>query len=153
MATARQLEHPKADLYEQDFLAWVEDQAEALRTRQIGALDWDNLVEEIESMGASQRRELGSRLAVLLMHLVKWHWQPEKRSKSWQLTILEQRREIRRLLKASPSLQRFIPDEIPEAWMDARKAASTETDIPALTFPTECPWDAETQVLADWLPE
>ena len=90
MATARQLEQA-SNLYEQDFLAWIDEQGQALKARQVAALDWDNLVEEIESMGRSQRNELKSRLWVLLMHLIKWHWQLERRSMSWQLTIKEQR--------------------------------------------------------------
>ncbi|HUX19488.1 MAG TPA: DUF29 domain-containing protein [Acidithiobacillus sp.] len=102
MATARQLEHPKAGLYEQDFFAWVQDQAEALRAQQAGALDWENLLEEIESMGRSERNALESRLSLLLTLLMKWQWQPEKRSKSWMQTIREQRKAIRKILKRVP---------------------------------------------------
>ena len=102
MATARQLEQPITNLYEADFLAWTESQAEALRTRQIGALDWVNLLEEVESMGASQRRELKNRMRILLMHLIKWHWQPERRGSSWGSSIDVQRYEMADLFDTSP---------------------------------------------------
>jgi hypothetical protein len=93
MATAKQLEQTGTNLYEQDFLAWTISQAEALRARQAVALDWANLLEEVESMGASQRRELRNRMRVLLMHLIKWQWQPERRGASWGSTIDVQRYE------------------------------------------------------------
>jgi hypothetical protein len=147
MATARQLEQPITNLYEADFLAWTESQAEALRARQVGALDWVNLLEEVESMGASQRRELESRLTVLLMHLIKWVWQPGKRSTSWRLTIMGQRREIERLIKQSPSLKPVIPEVLGELWSDAREDAEVETGLPLQTFPNACPWDMNNQIL------
>ncbi|MHB1530826.1 MAG: DUF29 domain-containing protein [Acidithiobacillus sp.] len=153
MATARQLEHAKTDLYEQDFLAWIDDQAQALRERQTGALDWENLREEIESMGRSQRNELKSRLRVLLMHLIKWHWQPEKRTASWTLTIKEQRAALADLLETSPSLKTGTPRIIPSVWTFARDAAATETGMGIDTFPESCPWDMDTHILADWWPE
>jgi|AOMQ01.1.fsa_nt_gi hypothetical protein len=154
MATARQLEQPITNLYEVDFLAWTESQAGALRARQVGALDWVNLLEEVESMGVSQRRELENRLAVLLMHLIKWRWQPEKRGTSWKLTIRGQRREIEKLLKQSPSLKPSVPEVIGEAWNDAREDAEDETGLPLPTFPKACPWDVTTQILdREWWPE
>jgi hypothetical protein len=123
MATARQLEHTKTDLYEQDFLAWTEDQAEALRTKQAGALDWENLLEEVESMGRNERNAMESRLSLLLTHLMKWQWQPEKRGKSWMQTIREQRKAIRKILKNSPSLRSHVPEMLAEAWAEARDDA------------------------------
>lgn len=154
MATARQLEQTTTSLYEQDFLAWTENQAAALRTHQVSDLDWSNLLEEVESMGASQRRELESRLTVLLMHLIKWVWQPEKRSTSWKLTIQGQRRELLRLVKQSPSLKPLIPEVLDEVWSDARDDAEMETGLPSQTFPNSCPWDVNSQVLdKTWWPE
>lgn len=154
MATARQLEQPTTDLYERDFLAWTENQAEALRTRQVDAIDWVNLLEEVESMGASQRRELESRLTILLMHLMKWVWQPEKRTTSWKLTIQGQRRELVRLIKQSPSLKPLIPEVLGELWNDARDDAEVETGLPLQSFPAACPWDVSSQVLnKEWWPE
>lgn len=152
MATARQLEHAP-NLYEQDFLSWIEAQAQALKDRQVAALDWDNLVEEIESMGRSQRNELKSRLRVLLMHLIKWHWQPEKRSTSWQLTIKEQRLSLRDLLEMSPSLRLSLPVLLPKAWQDASSSAALETGLKESTFSEICPWSVEDVLLDGWLPE
>ena len=91
MATARQFDQPRMDLYEQDFLAWIELQVEALRSRQASRLDWDNVLEEMECMGRSEKNALRSRLQGLLMHLMKWQWQPDKRSKSWASSIRNQR--------------------------------------------------------------
>ena len=153
MTTARQLGHTKTDLYEQDFLAWTEDQAEALRTKQAGALDWENLLEEVESMGRNERNAMESRLSLLLMHLMKWQWQPEKRSKSWMQTIREQRKVLRKILKNSPSLRSHIPEMLPEAWAEAKDDAAFETELPLSIFPEACPWSLDTQVLADWMPE
>lgn len=153
MATARQLEHPKAGLYEQDFFAWVQDQAEALRAQQAGALDWENLLEEIESMGRSERNALESRLSLLLMHLMKWQWQPEKRGKSWMQTIREQRKAIRKILKNSPSLRNYVPEMLPEVWVEAREDAAFETELPMSIFPGKCPWSLDTHILTDWVPE
>ncbi len=142
-----------ANLYEADFLAWTESQADALRTRQVGALDWVNLLEEVESMGVSQRHELRSRLKQLLMHLIKWQWQPERRGPSWLTSIGNQRYEINGLLKDSPSLKRFIPDIMVDAWARARVEANEETGIQVKSFPEVCPWSLEREILSEWLPE
>ena len=152
MATARQLEQA-SNLYEQDFLAWIDEQGQALKARQVAALDWDNLVEEIESMGRSQRNELKSRLRVLLMHLIKWHWQSEKRSTSWQLTIKEQRLSLRDLFEMSPSLRPSLPVLLPKAWQDASSSAALETGLKESVFPDVCPWSVEDVLRDGWLPE
>lgn len=154
MATARQLEQPITNLYEADFLAWTESQAEALRTRQIGALDWVNLLEEVESMGVSQRHEQKNRLRILLMHLVKWHWQPEKRTSSWRETIIEQRASLEDLMDTSPSLKNAVLDEVFNGvWAKAIKTAALETGLPIKTFPSECPWAVADVMSQDWMPE
>ena len=153
MATARQLEHTKTDLYEHDFLAWTEEQAQALREKQAGRLDWGNLLEEIESMGASQKQEIRNRLRVLLMHLIMWHFQSEKHTPSWQSTIAVQRHDIEDVLEDSPSLRRLIPEMLPKAWTRARLEASLETQLPMDNFPVECPWAIDDVLDADWWPE
>ena len=96
-------------LYESDFYGWTELQAKALANRQVEALDWQNLREEIISLGKQEYRELVSRLTVLVGHLLKWEYQPDKRSRSWFLTIREQRRGIRRHLQGNSSLKSQIP--------------------------------------------
>ncbi|MDD2748695.1 MAG: DUF29 domain-containing protein [Acidithiobacillus sp.] len=153
MTTARQLEQPITNLYDADFLAWIEDQAQALRTRKANSLDWDNILEELESMGKSEKNALRSHLRVLLMHLIKWQWQPHKQSKSWATTIRNQRLDLKYLLKDSPILKRLIPEMLPDAWDNAADEAAFETDLPASTFPKSCPWDIDTQTLANWWPE
>ncbi|MDD2748384.1 MAG: DUF29 domain-containing protein [Acidithiobacillus sp.] len=153
MTTARQLEQPVTNLYDVDFLAWIEAQAQALRTRKASSLDWDNILEELESMGRSEKNALRSHLRILLMHLMKWQWQPQKQSKSWATTIRNQRLDLKYLIKDSPSLKRLIPEILPDAWGDAADDAAFETGLPISTFPELCPWDIDTQILAKWWPE
>ena len=153
MTTARQFEQPITNLYEKDFLAWIEDQAQALRTRKANSLDWDNILEELESMGRSEKNALRNHLRILLMHLIKWQWQPQKQSKSWATTIRNQRLDLKYLIKDSPSLKRLIPEMLPDAWSNAADEAAFETELPISTFPELCPWDIDTQILANWWPE
>jgi len=139
-------------IYERDFYAWTQIQATLLREQQFTQLDLDHLIEEIESMGRSERRQLLSRLEILLMHLLKWQHQSELRGRSWELTIVEQRRRIAKLLSANPSLHNQLPDLLPEAYDDATFGAMRETGLPQATFPALCPWTME-EVLGDgWLP-
>jgi len=130
-------------LYETDFYAWLQQQARALRTRNFAHLDWDNLVEEIEDMGKNHQRALQSRLEVLLMHLLKWQFQPERQSRSWSFTIKEQRLRIATLIQKNPSLRAKIPEAIEEAYGYALFAAAEETGLDRAVFPTECPWTFE----------
>ncbi|MDJ0680442.1 MAG: DUF29 domain-containing protein [Xenococcaceae cyanobacterium MO_167.B52] len=96
--------------YQTDFYAWTQQQAELLRNKKIEQLDWSNLAEEIEDMGRSEKRQLESRLEVLIMHLLKWQFQPNLRSRSWQLTIKEQRLRLEKLLAENPSLKSKLTD-------------------------------------------
>ena len=140
-------------LYDEDFVRWTEDQAAALRAGHIDALDLENLAEEIESVGRRDRRELKSRLGVLLLHLLKGGHQPDKQTGSWDSTIRTQRSEIEEVLADSPSLRREVEASIGEAYPRARRNAAAETGLPLATFPETCPF-GEDQVLADeWLPE
>ena len=99
-----------SSLYKTDFYSWTQYQAQLIRSGNLEALDLDNLLEEIESMGRSERRQLSHRLDVLLMHLLKWLFQPDQRSNSWQGSIKEQRFRIYRLLKANPGLKPELDD-------------------------------------------
>ena len=99
-------------LYNQDFYQWTQEQAALLKAGALSQLDVENLIEEVESMGKTQKKELYSRMAVLLMHLLKWDFQTEQRSGSWKSTILTQRRELKFLLQDNPSLKRLIPDAV-----------------------------------------
>ena len=153
MATARQLERSSPTRYDRDFYVWTMEQADILRRRKPDWMDWENIAEELESMGKRDRRELISRLALLLMHLAKWQWQPDKRSQSWRATVKEQRKQMALLLKDSPSLDSFMRYSLQDAWRESARDAAEETGIPLGTFPDTCPWDIDTGVLADWWPE
>lgn len=128
-------------LYEQDFYGWTQRQAQALEQRQISELDWQHLQEEIQSLGRQEYRDLVSRLAVLLGHLLKWEFQPERRSRSWFLTIREQRRAIARHLQQNPSLKSRILEALEEGFAVGVDLALRETDLPIRTFPASCPYE------------
>lgn len=130
-------------LYERDFYAWTQEQAALMRAGRLADIDVVHLAEEIESMGARERRELISRLAVLLAHLLKWRYQPERRSVSWRLTINEQRRQLALLLEDSPSLAIKLDDFLPRAYQHAARAALEQTGLLQSPFPPTCPYAAE----------
>ncbi len=139
--------------YEQDFFAWTVEQARLLRGGELSAIDAANIAEEIESMGRSDRRELRSRLTVVLMHLLKWRHQPDARSTSWAGTIREQRRQIELIVDDSPSLRPFIIEALPQSYSDARESAVEETGLPATEFPAECPFTLDEVLSRSFLPE
>jgi hypothetical protein len=129
----------QSDFYDQDLYAWAMTSARMLRDRRFDALDWEHIAEELESMGKSELRALESRLAVLLAHLLKWQFQPEKRSKSSQRTLIEQRKRIARLLRDSPSLRPTLGDILPDAYDSASRLAAEETGSDESEFPQACP--------------
>jgi Domain of unknown function DUF29 len=139
--------------YEADFYAWTEEQARLLRDGELSAIDAANIAEEIESLGRSDRRELRSRLTVLLMHLLKWRQQPGDRSAGWLGTIREQRRQIELVLDDSPSLHPFVAAVLARAYGDARVDAAEETGLPATDFPLECPFTLDEVLSRSFLPE
>ncbi|MBD2188183.1 DUF29 domain-containing protein [Pseudanabaena mucicola] len=132
--------------YDHDFYAWTQEQSRLLRTGQLQLIDIQHLAEEIEDMGRAERRELESRLEILLMHLLKWQFQPSKRSRSWQLTIKEQRLRLQKHLKQNPSLKAAIADVFDDAYQLAVVSAERETGLDI--FPDICPYLIE-QVLID----
>jgi hypothetical protein len=125
---------------QQDFYAWTQQQAYLLRSRQFNKIDLEHLIEEVESMGNSELRELESRLTVLLMHLLKWQYQANFQTRSWILTIKEQRRRIVKRLQQSTSLKNKLDEIINDAYELARGDAADETGIPESYFPVTCPW-------------
>ncbi|MDJ0597958.1 MAG: DUF29 domain-containing protein [Crocosphaera sp.] len=129
-----------SNLYETDYLQWIESNLEKLRQKNYQDVDWENLLEEIEDMGRSERRALESNLIVLLLHLLKWQYQPEKRTGSWERSILEHRRRIKKALKESPSLKPYLSTIIDESYQEAIKQAKAETKLPLDTFPQQCPY-------------
>ncbi len=135
-------ETPTLPLYERDFAAWSKDQAEKLRKRMDADVDWENVAEEIESLGRSDRREILSRMAVLIAHLLKWEFQPGHRSHSWQSSISEQRIWIASIIKDSPSLRKYPRQVLKEAFDDAMPAAMKDTGLRRAHFPKEPPFTA-----------
>jgi Domain of unknown function DUF29 len=127
-------------LYEQDFHQWTQQMAAVLRNGHFDQLDIENIAEEIESLGRSDRRELKSRLTLLLMHLLKWHYQPEQRSNRWRATITEQRIRILDLLSESPSLVNYFKSEVDRCYNNAKALAADETELMPTTFPQDCPY-------------
>ena len=131
-----------ATSYETDVVAWSSEQARLIRAGQFDQLDLEHIAEEIEDVGKSEQRELASRMAVLIAHLLKWQYQPERQSASWKRTIKEQRRALAFHLKQVPSLKSRLAD--PEwqgaIWADAVTLAINETGMGG--FPDECPWAA-----------
>ena len=131
------------NLYEQDFYLWTQTIAQQLKENNFHEIDIPNLIEEIESMGRSEKRELKNRLIVLLMHLLKWQYQSEKRSESWRSTISKQRICIETLLEDSPSLQPLLTEVFEDCYQKARLRASDETGIKLNFFPKESPFTLE----------
>lgn len=139
--------------YEQDLYAWFSQNATLLREGRLAEIDLVHIADELEDMGISQLRALESRLTVLLMHLLKWQYQPIRRSKSWSNTIIEQRKQISKLLKRSPSLQHHLAESIADAYDSARRYAETETGLSINTFPEDCPYLWEKFMESDFFPD
>lgn len=138
--------------YEEDFVLWIEHQVQLLRERKFDLLDMDNLIEELDSMARHNRRELQSRLIVLIMHLLKCQAQPHRISRGWLGTIGEQRAEILLLLEESPSLRRQLPAYINDAFDTALKRASIETRLPLSSFPATNPFSESELLDFDYMP-
>ena len=138
--------------YDTDFYQWTQQQADLLRQGKLSALDIDHLLEEIESMGSSQKNSLQSYLFNVLMHLLKWQYQPQRRGTSWRMSIRNGRQHIQRLLRESPSLTPQLPAILEEEYPPARENAADETGLPLTTFPEQCPFTLE-QITGDYWPE
>lgn len=139
--------------YNQDFYAWLLNSAQLLREKKFAELDTENIAEELESMAKSDRRQLINRFAVLLAHLLKWQYQAEKRSKSWQRTIKEQRKRINILLEDSPSLKHEIDEKIHRAYELAILSAANETGLDEDTFPISCEYYLDDILQEEFYPE
>jgi hypothetical protein len=123
-----------------DYLGWLHRQAALLRTGELAAIDAAGIAGELEELGRAERDRLTSAFRVLLMHMLKWDAQPERRSRSWRASIGEQRRRIARLLEASPSLRPLVPEAMAEGYADALPWAALETGLADSDFPRECPY-------------
>ncbi|UMY17319.1 DUF29 domain-containing protein [Methylobacterium organophilum] len=144
---------PAADLYGTDFHAWTQAQAALLRARRFDELDLGNLIEEVASVGASEKREIESRLDILLAHLLTWAYQPGARTSSWQATLREQRMRIGRILKSSPSLKKYPAEVFSESYLAGRLEAARETGIDFSLFPEQPPFTVEQALDPDFLPK
>lgn len=138
----------KTVLYETDFSQWVDETTELIKDGRFSELDLPNLIEELQSLRISDKRALRGYLRVLLMHLLKWHFQPGKRTPSWRGSIRNARNEIEDILKDSPSLKNYIFESIDWCYARAVKLAVEETGLSLSVFPNSCPYLDE-QILDD----
>jgi Domain of unknown function DUF29 len=141
--------------YDRDVILWSEEQARLLRARRFDEIDIEHLADEIEDVGKSEKRELASRVAVLLAHLLKWTRQPESQSNSWRTTINDQRRRIALAIKETPSLKAVmrVADWQEGVWLDARSQARKEMGLTGDDLPEACPWPMEQAVDPEFWPE
>lgn len=129
--------------YADDLYGWVEDQIALLKAGRLSEIDTDNIAEELSDVGNEQYDKLESAIRVVLLHLLKWDHQPERRTRSWVGSIVEQRRRIARILKKNPSLKTYIAEAILEAYEDAQIDAAVETNLREDQFPIDCPYSWE----------
>ena len=134
----QRLANPLPNLYESDETAWLETMAELIREGRRDDLDYPHLSEYLSDMARRDKREVFSRLVTLLVHVLKWEYQPEHRSNSWRGTMVEQRRELREL-RESGSLRRHADEVLAKAYREAVQQAAAETGLAVATFPAECP--------------
>ena len=139
--------------YDKDFYGWVFHNAALIRAGRFHEVDAEHVAEELESMGKSDKRELINRLALLMAHLLKWQYQSVRRSKSWRLTIKEQRIQIRQLLEESPSLKHEIATKLDAAYEQAVVAVEIETALDESTFPARCPFTLDECLDSSFFPD
>jgi hypothetical protein len=144
---------PASSLYETDFYAWANEQAALLREGRLNEADIANIAEEIESMGRSEKRELVSRLAVLLTHLLKWRYQPGGRGSSWRASIAVQRGRLSDHLDDNPSLKPQVPMAVERAYREAVVVAGDETKLGEAAFPAASPWSFDEIMNPDYWPD
>ena len=127
--------------YKDDVYGWAQRQAALLRAGRLAEIDAEDVAEEIESVGRAEYDKLESALRVLLSHMLKWDYQPGRRSRSWTLTIREQRNRVKKWLRHNPSLRSLLDEVVAESYSDAFLEAARETDLPLATFPETNPYD------------
>lgn len=145
------LEKPRA--YEADYYGWTLDQAAAVRAGRFDLIDRKNLAEEIEDLGKSEKREIESRLVQVLLHLIKWQFQPEKRKGGWEASIRVHRQRLIKIIRENPSLKHYPGEEMLQAYMEARLAAEKETGIAYEAFPDACPFTIDEVLDETFLPD
>ena len=143
----------RTSTYDQDFYAWTQAQAAALRSARPNRFDWEHIAEELEAMGRSERDQMESRIRQILLHLLKWQFQPWLRSRSWRNSLWVQRRDLAKLLRRNPSLRGHIDEALVEEYPAAVAGALDETGLPDGAFPVTCPYSAEHLQDQDFLPD
>ncbi len=143
----------QTSLYDQDYYLWSQRMADLLRNKHWQELDIENIAEEIESLGRSEKRALESNLTILLMHLLKWRYQPNKQTNSWRFTIREHRQRIQKELTESPSLRPYLVEITPEIYENSRQLAADQTGLEITVFPLGCPFPLEQIQDPEFLPE
>jgi len=121
-------------LYETDIIEWVEQQVSLIKAHRYGEVDWPHLLEEIEDLSKRERDRFLSSIRLIIQHLLKWEYQPEQRSRSWQITIKRERNNLHRYLRDTPSLKRYWAD-LDKVYRDARADAANETGLADWDFP------------------
>jgi hypothetical protein len=139
--------------YDTDFYAWTRAQAAALRAKDWPTLDQDHLAEEIDSLGIADEHAITRHLQRLLLHCLKWRYQPTRRTPSWRRSIRQARDAIADRIARSPSLGDYPLQRMPLAYRRARRDAADETGLPLATFPETCPWALDQVLDEDWWPE
>lgn len=154
MAVAKQKPRfdPPTD-YEDDFYLWCYEQAELLRQKRFAELDLPNIIEELESMGRSDRKALESSYRLVIAHLLKWQLQPQLRSRSWAVTIVRERSSVEEQERRNPSLKAQAETIVQEVYRGARKEAMLETGLSKDAFPVDCPYTLSQLRDDDWMPE
>ena len=130
----------RSTLYDRDYYLWLRETVRQLQAGDLSQLDLKNLIEEIDSLGKREKRAIESNLIIVILHLLKWYYQPQKRSSSWRSSIREHRRRVERLLTDSPSLKNYLLEILEDCYLAAKKQASDETGLSVDAFPQECPF-------------
>jgi Domain of unknown function DUF29 len=139
-------------LYDTDFALWAEQTAQMLKDGRISDIDLEHLIEEVEDLSGRERDALYRNLKVVLLHLLKWEFQPHKQTNSWRASIREHRQRIKRQIKKSPSLKSYPNEILDECYDEARELAVDETGLPLNIFPAECPYAIADILSSEFLP-
>lgn len=139
--------------YTADFDLWIQQTAQLLQERRWQEIDIEHLIEEIEDLGKSERRGIASQLIRLLLHLLKWQYQPQRRSDSWLDSITDARTQIELALADSPSLKGYVAAQLEQSYQRARRQATQQTGMSLSVFPEECTYSLESVLAENWLPE
>ncbi|NDJ16879.1 DUF29 domain-containing protein [Myxacorys almedinensis] len=147
------LESRQSDVYEADYFQWIESTIQKLKHHDYSSVDWKNVIEELEGMARRERQRLRSNLIVLLVHLLKWHHQPNRRSGSWKGSIVEHRQRIEDIIEDSPSLNAYPSAVLEKCYRNAVAQAAAETGLSPETFPQACPYSISEVLDTKFLPE